>query len=89
MEIKHKIGLIGELTKQQSMRMYFSDIPIGTKFIITDEHDDIGDYELTGYFLYTIPQIYTKTTGYFTGYIEKGSWKLVGRTEEYFKSLIK
>lgn len=81
-----KIGLIGELTKKQTNRFYFSDIPVGTKFIITDEHDDMVNYELTGYFLYVMPQIYNDS-GYFTGYIEKDSWKLIGTSEEYFKSL--
>lgn len=83
-----KIGLIAELTKKQTNRAYFQDIPIGTKFIITAEHDDDSYYyDLTGYFLYTIPQIYSNNTGHFTGYIEKGSWKVIGDAKEFFKEL--
>lgn len=73
-----KIGLIAKLTKRQSNRAYFSEIPIGTKFIIVEEHGGMPSYDLTGYFLNYPPQKLSEGKFHFTGYIEKGTWELVG-----------
>ena len=72
------IGQIAKLTKEQRRRAYFSNIPIGTFFIITEKHESMPAYDLTGYFLNIKPQILKDGTPYFFGYIEKGSWELVG-----------
>jgi len=40
-----RIGMIGELTKKQTDREYFSTLPIGTKFIILEEID-LPAYEI-------------------------------------------
>jgi len=85
-ETKIKVGLVAELTKQQTNRAYFSDIPIGTKFIILEEYNDLPTYDLLGYFLYTPPQELSNDSYHYTGYIEKGSWKLLGTIEEFIKN---
>ena len=76
--MENKIGLVAKLIKRQTNRAYFSDIPIGTKFIIVAEHDDMPAYELTGYFLNFPPQKLSEGLYHYTGYVEKGSWELVG-----------
>lgn len=75
-----KIGLLAQLTKQQTDRVYFSNIPVGTKFIIVAEMDTPA-YDLTGYFIKYPPQ---NTGGefHFTGYIERGSWEIIGTIKD-------
>lgn len=83
---KSKVGLVGRLTKLQTNREYFSDIPVGTRFIIIEEHTDMPKYDLTGYFLNFPPQIINGNRYHYTGYIEKGSWKLIGTIQELIKN---
>jgi len=71
------IGLVAKLTKQQTNRPYFQNIPIGTKFIIVDQINTPA-YDLTGYFLNYPPQYLDGGEHCYTGYIEKGSWEIVG-----------
>lgn len=80
------IGLVAQLTKKQTDRFYFSKIPIGTKFIIIDIHDNLPAYDLTGKFLDYPPQILDDGTAHYNGYIEKGSWELVEINEEHFEN---
>jgi hypothetical protein len=75
---KTMIGQLAKIIKKQTDRVYFSNIPIGTHFIIIDIHDNMPAYELTGYFIGIEPKILSDETPHFTGYIEKGSWELVG-----------
>lgn len=82
-----KIGMLAELTKRQTNRGYFSSLPIGTKFIIIDEIN-LPAYDLTGYFLNCEPQILANDNYYFTGYIENGSWKLIGEIKDNIKVLL-
>jgi len=81
------IGQIGVLTKRQTNRAYFSEIPVGTKFIIVAKHTDMPAYELTGYFLNYPPQKLTGNRFHYTGYIEKGSWELVGTISDCISDL--
>lgn len=83
-----KIGMLGELTKRQTNRQYFSKLPVGTKFIIVDEID-LPSYDLTGYFLRCEPHILDNGEYYFTGYIEKGSWRLIGEIKDNIEVLVK
>ncbi len=76
------IGQLAKLTKKQSNRAYFSNIPIGIHFIIIDVHDNMPAYDLTGYFIGIKPQILSNGNPHFTGYIEKGSWELVGNVTD-------
>ncbi len=76
------IGQLARLTKKQTNREYFSNIPIGTYFIITDTHNYMPAYELTGYFIGIQPKILADGTPHFTGYIERGSWELVGNVAD-------
>lgn len=85
--MESKLGLVAKLTKKQTNRTYFSEIPIGTKFIIVDEHNNKPAYELTGYFLNYPPQILSDGRSHFTGYIEKGSWEIVGSVSEIVDEL--
>jgi hypothetical protein len=89
MRKKNIVGMIGELTeKQNSDREYFSEIPIGTKFIIIGrlKHmmDNTSCYDIRSYFLYIEPQIRNNKKLHFTGYIEKGTWKLLGTSKDFF-----
>lgn len=88
--MKSKIGLLAKLIKEQTDRWYFSQLPIGTLFIIIDEIDTPA-YDLTGYFINpAVPHILPSGSYYFTGYIEKGSWEIVGEIKDnidLFKSL--
>lgn len=81
----NKTGLIAELTKKQSNREYFGDIPVGTKFIIIEEHGHMPAYDLTGYFINYPPQKLSNGAYHFTGYIEKGSWRIVGEIQDNIK----
>lgn len=76
------IGQIAELTKRQTERYYFSNIPIGTKFIILGKVN-IGSYELVGYFLNIPPQETSPGNYHYTGYIEKGSYKILGEIKDF------
>ena len=84
--IMNKIGLLAELTKRQTNRAYFSELPIGTKFIIVDEINTPA-YDLTGYFLRCEPHILTSGKQHFTGYIEKDSWKIIGEIKDNIEAL--
>lgn len=72
-----RIGLLAELIKKQTNRDYFSKLPVGTKFIIVDEVDLPG-YDLTGYFLKCRPHVLSLGNYFFIGYIERGSWRIIG-----------
>jgi len=87
-KIENRIGLVAQLTKKQTKRLYFENIPVGTKFIIVDEHNDMPAYELTGYFLNYPPQPLGNNEFHYTGYIEKGSWEIVGTLSDYIKELM-
>ena len=76
-----KIGLLAELIKKQTNRDYFSELPIGTKFIIVDEVDLPG-YDLQGYFLRCKPHVLSEGNYYFTGYIDRGSWRIIGEIKD-------
>jgi len=82
-----KKGLVGELTKLQSQdRGYFKDLPIGTKFIITEEMYDSSTYDLIGYFLYYYPQNLKNPDYHYTGFIEKNTYKIIGTMEDCVKN---
>ena len=85
--MKSKLGLVAEITKKQTNRTYFENIPIGTKFIIVAEHDNMPAYDLTGYFLKYPPQKLNNNKFHYTGYIQKGSWKVVGTIADYVGTL--
>ena len=85
--MESKLGLVAQLTKKQTSRAYFENIPIGTKFIIVDEHDNMPAYELTGYFLNYPPQKLGDNKFHYTGYIEKGSWEIVGTVADCIGAL--
>jgi hypothetical protein len=85
--MESKLGLVAQLIKKQTNRAYFSEMPIGTTFIIVDEHDDMPTYELTGYFLNYPPQILPDGRSHFTGYIEKGSWEIIGSVNDIVDEL--
>jgi hypothetical protein len=80
------VGQIARLTRKQKNREYFSTIPVGTFFIIT-EVVDLPAYNLTGYFLNVPPQILDNGKPYSLGYIERGSWELVGSVESNILAL--
>jgi hypothetical protein len=86
--MKSKIGLLAKLIKQQADRpSYFSLLPIGTLFIIIEEIDTPG-YDLTGYFIRPeIPHIIADGSYYFTGYIERGSWEIIGEIKDHIELL--
>jgi hypothetical protein len=44
-------------------------------------------YELTGYFIGIKPNILSDGTPHFTGYIERGSWELVGNIADNIGAL--
>lgn len=71
------IGMIGELTRIQRGRTHFQDMPVGTRFVIIDKHD-IPGYDITGYFIKYPPQRISTNEYYFTGYVARGTWKIVG-----------
>ncbi len=71
------IGMIGELTRIQKGRAHFQDMPVGTRFVIIDKHD-IPGFDITGYFIKYPPQRISTNEYYFTGYVARGTWKLVG-----------
>jgi hypothetical protein len=75
-----QVGYLAEITKKQSNRKYFSDLPIGTKFIIT-KILNWENYDLHGYFLNVMPQN-LKSGPYFFGYINRGTWKVIGPLAE-------
>ena len=81
-----KIGLLAELTKKQTNRDYFSSLPVGTKFIIVEEIK-LPAYDLTGYFINVKPQI-IKGKSYHLGYIEKGTWKIIGDIRENINNFL-
>ena len=83
------IGKLARLTKKQTNRDYFSSIPIGTYFIITDTHNHMPAYDLTGFFIGVMPNILRNGDLHFTGYIEKNSWELIGSIEEHIHILDK
>ena len=83
------VGHICEITKKQTNREYFSEIPIGTKFIIIDEHCHMPAYDVTGYFINYPPQINKDGEYHYTGYIEKDSWKIVGKIADNIEILNK
>jgi len=83
------VGMIGELTKKQnSNREYFRDIPIGTKFMIinmlSNPRTIADNYDIRAYFLFIEPQARISNKFHFTGYVEKGTWKLLGTAKEFF-----
>lgn len=82
-----KKGMLAKLTKKQTEREYFSDLPIGTFFIIVGEIDLPG-YDLTGYFIGVNP-VLPNGICQFTGYIEKGSWELIGEIKDNLHHLTK
>lgn len=86
--MKTKIGLLAKLIQLQTDRpSYFSRLPIGTVFIIVDEIDTPA-YDLTGYFIWPeIPHILADGSLFCTGYIEKGSWELVGEIKDNIEFL--
>lgn len=84
--VESGIGLIGRLKKQQTDRGYFSNIPVGTLFIILEEHNNIPAYDITAYFLGIVPNKIDNRL-HFTGYVEKGSWEVAGTINEYTKYL--
>lgn len=86
-KIEFKLGQVARLVKQQTNRRYFSEIPIGTKFIIVEEHNDMNAYDLTGYFINYPPQMLQNGKCHFTGYIEKDSWELVGDISDIIEEL--
>ena len=75
------LGKIAELTKRQTGRYYFENIPIGTKFIIVEENLNMPAYDVTGYFLNYPPQ-HNGEKYHFTGYIEKGTYKVLGEVKD-------
>jgi len=89
MRRKNKIGLLAKLTKKQSPnRNYFSELPIGTVFIIIEEHLNMPAYDLTGYFINTRPQLLKNGSYYYTGYIEKGTYEIIGTVKDNVHLLI-
>jgi len=71
------IGQLARLTKKQTDRAYFSTLPIGTVFIIIDNLD-LPAYDLTGYFINSEPHKLFNGNYHHTGYIERGSWEIIG-----------
>jgi len=87
--MKSNLGLVAKLTKKQTFRHYFSGIPIGTLFIIVEEHNPpLPAYDLTGYFLNYPPQELTNGKFHYTGFIEKGSWEIVGEVNDCIKEIL-
>jgi hypothetical protein len=86
--MESKIGLVARLIKRQTNRAYFSEIPIGTKFIIIEEHNDRPVYDLTGYFLNYPPQKLSDGQFHYTGYIEKGSYEILGTLNDWISELL-
>ncbi len=72
-----KVGTLARLTKRQTNRAYFSDLPVGTLFIVKEEID-LPAYDLLGYFLGCEPQKLNDGTLHHTGYVERGSWEIIG-----------
>lgn len=85
--MESKIGLIAKLTKKQTDRYYFSDIPIGTYFIIVGEEPPGSVYDLIGYFLNYPPQYSSNDMYHYIGLIEIGSWEIVGTIEDNIEIL--
>lgn len=80
------IGKLGILTKKQSNRGYFSNIPVGTPFLILEEIN-LPAYDLSVNFLNTYPQKLSENTYYSCGYVEKGTWRLLGDVKDYIDTL--
>ena len=81
------VGQVAMLTKKQTNRTYFSEIPIGTKFIIVEQYFDNPFFDFVGYFLNYPPQIVLKEQYHYTGFIEKDSWVLIGSINEIVTDL--
>ena len=76
-----KLGLLGRLTKKLENREYFSTLPVGTLFIVIDEIETPA-YDLTGLFIMTKPKRITFDKYHFSGYINKGSYEILGKVED-------
>jgi hypothetical protein len=72
-----QFGKIGVLTKQQSNRTHFSDIPIGEKFIVLNLLS-LPAYNALAYFINYPPQILENGEKSYTGYVERGTWEVIG-----------
>lgn len=82
----HKlVGKLAMLTKKQTNRYYFSDMPIGTYFIIIEEIN-IGAYDLLGFFIGVTPNKIGNAI-HCTGYVESGSWIELGSIEDNIQVL--
>lgn len=82
----HKlVGRLAMLTKKQTNRYYFSDLPIGTYFIIIEEIN-IGAYDLLGFFIGVEPNKIGNAV-HCTGYVESGSWIELGSIEDNIQVL--
>ncbi len=79
--MKSNLGLLGRLKKQQANREYFSSLPVGTLFIVVEEID-LPAYDLTGLFLCSKPHLLSNGKYHFTGYIERGSWEILGSVQD-------
>ena len=76
-----KAGKLARLIERQTHRVYFSELPVGTLFVILEEID-LPAYDLLGLFLAAKPHHLRDGSLHFTGYIERGSWEILGSVED-------
>tara|TARA_R110000787_G_scaffold70263_2_gene156247 strand:- start:474 stop:818 length:345 start_codon:yes stop_codon:yes gene_type:complete len=79
---KHEIlGGLGEMKQRQSnSRQSHGQLPVGTLFIISDVKD-LPAYDITGcYLCVNHDELFGRCHSH--GYIEKGTWKYLGRIED-------
>lgn len=70
-------GLIGELTKRQGSRFHFGEMPIGERFMILNSVDLPG-YDNLAVFPNFKPQQTSNGHNTYTGYLNRGSYRIIG-----------
>ncbi len=72
-----KFGYIGKLTKKQTNRVHFRDIPIGEKFLVLNSVN-LPAYDVLGLFVNHTPQTLNNGEEHYSGYLEKNSYEIIG-----------
>ena len=75
--MKVKFGDIGRLINPQTHREHFSEMPIGEKFMVLTRVDLPG-YDALAVFPNFPPQILDNGAPHVTGYLDRGSYEIVG-----------
>ena len=80
-----KFGLIGKLTKKQDPNRYhFSEMPIGTEFLVLQSMG-LDKFDVLVYFFGYPPQIDQNGRENYIGLVEKGSYVITGSIKYIYK----